>query len=132
MGISIGLTRLFYVLDEQGLLNPQMNTCACDALVIPMTDTPAAAISVAQSLRAAGVRTQVYGEQKKFKQKMTYANKLGVPYIVLLGDDEIAQGKCSVKDMRTGEQTCVTLAEAAALILADKSKAENAAVILEK
>ena len=87
---------------------------------------------MAQSLRAAGVRTQVYGEQKKFKQKMTYANKLGVPYIVLLGDDEIAAGKCSVKDMRSGEQVTVSPAEAAELILADKRKAENAAVILEK
>ena len=132
VGISIGLTRLFYVLDEQGLLNPEMNTCACDALVIPMTQTPAAAIAIAQSLRAQGVRTQVYGEQKKFKQKMVYANKLGVPYIVLLGDDEIAQGKCSVKDMRSGEQVTVTPEEAAAIILADKQKAENAAVILEK
>ena len=132
VGISIGLTRLFYVLDEQGLLNPEMNTCACDALVIPMTSSPAAAIAAAQSLRAAGVRTQVYGEQKKFKQKMTYANKLGVPYVVLLGDDEIAQGKCSVKDMRSGEQVTVTPAEAAEIILADKRKAENAAVILEK
>ena len=132
VGISIGLTRLFYVLDEQGLLNPEMNTCACDALVIPMTQSSAAAISIAQSLRAAGVRTQVYGEQKKFKQKMTYANKLGVPYIVLLGDDEIAAGKCSVKDMRSGEQVTITPAEAAELILNDKRKAENAAVILEK
>ena len=132
VGISIGLTRLFYVLDEQGLLNPERNSCACDALVIPMTQSPAAAISIAQSLRAQGVRTQVYGEQKKFKQKMTYANKLGVPYIVLLGDDEIAAGKCSVKDMRTGEQTCVTPAEAAALILADKAKNDGCAVILEK
>ena len=76
--------------------------------------------------------TQVYGEQKKFKQKMVYANKLGVPYIVLLGDDEIAAGKCSVKDMRSGEQVTVTPEEAAAIILADKQKAENAAVILEK
>ena len=132
VGISIGLTRLFYVLDEQNLLNPEMNTCACDALVIPMTQTPAAAIAIAQSLRAAGVRTQVYGEQKKFKQKMVYANKLGVPYIVLLGDDEIAQGKCSVKDMRSGEQVTVSPEEAAAIILADKQKAENAAVIVEK
>ena len=132
VGISIGLTRLFYVLDEQNLLNPEMNTCACDALVIPMTQSPAAAIAIAQSLRAAGVRTQVYGEQKKFKQKMTYANKLGVPYIVLLGDDEIAAGKCSVKDMRSGEQVTITPAEAAELILNDKRKAENAAVILEK
>ena len=132
VGISIGLTRLFYVLDEQGLLNGEVNTCACDALVIPMTATPAAAIALSTELRSQGIRVQLYGEQKKFKQKMTYANKLGVPYIVLLGDDEIAQGKCSVKDMRTGEQVCVTPAEAAELILADKAKAANAAVILEK
>ena len=132
VGISIGLTRLFYVLDEQGLLNSGINTSPADALVIPMTQSPAAAIAIAQSLRAQGVRAQVYGEQKKFKQKMTYANKLGVPYIVLLGDDEIAQGKCSVKDMRSGEQVCVTPAEAAELILQDKQKAASAAVILEK
>ena len=132
VGISIGLTRLFYVLDEQNLLNPELNTCACDALVIPMTDSPAAAIALAQNLRSSNIRVQVYGEQKKFKQKMTYANKLGVPYIILLGDDEIAQGKCSVKDMRTGEQVTVTPDEAAALILADKAKNAAAAVILEK
>ena len=132
VGISIGLTRLFYVLDEQGLLNTEVNTAPADALVIPMTAERTAAIAIAQSLRSAGVRAQVYGEQKKFKQKMTYANKLGVPYIVLLGDDEIAQGKCSVKDMRSGEQVCVTPEEAAALILQDKQKAASAAVILEK
>ena len=132
VGISIGLTRLFYVLDEQGLLNGEINTAPADALVIPMTAERTAAIAIAQSLRAAGVRAQVYGEQKKFKQKMTYANKLGVPYIVLLGDDEIAANKCSVKDMRTGEQVTITAEEAAELILADKRKAANAAVILEK
>ena len=132
VGISIGLTRLFYVLDEQGLLNGEVNTCACDALVIPMTSSPAAAIALATELRNQGIRTQVYGEQKKFKQKMTYANKLGVPYIVLLGDDEIASGNCSVKDMRTGVQVTVSPAEAAELILADKAKNAAAAVILEK
>ena len=131
VGISIGLTRLFYVLDEQGLLNPEMNTCACDALVIPMTQSPAAAIAMAQSLRAAGVRTQVYGEQKKFKQKMTYANKLGVPYAVLLGEDEVAEGVCSVKNMATGEQVKLTPAEAAAWIKEGLS-ANNGPVILEK
>ena len=132
VGISIGLTRLFYVLDEQGLLNPEMNQAPADALVIPMTEDRTAAISIAQSLRAQGVRVQVYGEQKKFKQKMTYANKLGVPYAILLGEDEIAAGKCSVKDLRTGVQVTVTAAEAAEMILADKAKEAAAAVILEK
>ena len=132
VGISIGLTRLFYVLDEQGLLNPELPSAPADALVIPMTSSPAAAIALAQSLRSEGIRVQVYGEQKKFKQKMTYANKLGVPYAVLLGEDEINEGKCSVKDLRSGVQVTVTPAEAAALILADKAAGKNAAVILEK
>ena len=132
VGISIGLTRLFYVLDEQGLLNPEMNSAPADALVIPMTSDRSAAIALAQQLRGQGVRVQVYGEQKKFKQKMSYADKLGVPYAILLGEDEIAEGKCSVKDLRTGVQVTVVPAEAAELILADKNKAASAAVILEK
>ncbi len=132
VGISIGLTRLFYVLDEQGLLNPEMNSAPADALVIPMTDDRCAAISLAQSLRNQGVRVQVYGEQKKFKQKMSYADKLGVPYAILLGEDEIAAGKCSVKDLRTGVQVTVSAQEAAELILADVKKSGSSAVILEK
>ena len=131
VGISIGLTRLFYVLDEQGLLNPAIASAPADALVIPMTKDTAQAITLAESLRAAGVRVQLYGEQKKFKQKMSYADKLGVPYAVLLGEDEIAAGKCSVKDLRTGVQLTLTAKEASELILEDKEKADAAAVILE-
>ena len=131
VGISIGLTRLFYVLDEQGLLNPAIPSAPADALVIPMTREAKDAIALAESLRAAGLRVQLYGEQKKFKQKMSYADKLGVPYAILLGEDEIAAGKCSVKDLRTGVQVTVTAEEAAQLILADKAKADAAAVILE-
>ncbi len=131
VGISIGLTRLFYVLDEQGLLNPDLPSAPADALVLPMTEDPAAAIALAETLRRESIRVQLYGEQKKFKQKMSYADKLGVPYAVLLGEDEIAAGKCSVKDMRTGEQVTVTPAEAAAHIRAGLA-AHNGAVILEK
>jgi len=130
VGISIGLTRLFYVLDEQGLLNPELPSAPADALVLPMTQDTAAAVALAEALRSEGVRVQLYGEQKKFKQKMSYADKLGVPYAVLLGEDEIAAGKCSVKDMRTGEQITVTPAEAAAHIKA--GLANNGPIILEK
>ena len=131
VGISIGLTRLFYVLDEQGLLNPALPSAPADALVLPMTADPAAAIAVAQALRVGGLKVQLYGEQKKFKQKMAYANKLGVPYAVLLGEDEIAEGVCSVKNMTTGEQVKLTPAEAAAYIKEGLS-ANNGPVILEK
>jgi len=131
VGISIGLTRLFYVLDEQGLLNPELPTAPADALVLPMTADPAAAIALAESLRSSGLRVQLYGEQKKFKQKMAYADKLGVPFAVLLGEDEIAEGKCSVKNMKTGEQQKLTAQEAAAYIQ-DALAAATGPVILEK
>ena len=116
VGISIGLTRLFYVLDEQGLLNPALPSAPADALVLPMIADPGPAIALAEQLRESGLRVQLYGEQKKFKQKMAYANKLGVPYAVLLGEDELAAGKCSLKDMRSGEQALLTPAEAAQAI----------------
>ena len=131
VGISIGLTRLFYVLDEQGLLNPELPTAPADALVLPMTSDPAAAIALAETLRSSGLRVQLYGEQKKFKQKMAYADKLGVPFAVLLGEDEITEGKCSVKNMRTGEQITVSPGEAGVLIKAALA-ANNGPVILEK
>ena len=130
VGISIGLTRLFYVLDEQGLLNPELPSAPADALVLPMTQDPALAIALAEELRGQGVRVQLYAEQKKFKQKMSYADKLAVPYAVLLGEDEIAQNKRSVKDMRSGEQVTVTAAEAAKLIKEGLAK-NNGPIILE-
>jgi len=118
VGISIGLTRLFYVLGEQGMLNAGMNTAPADVLVLPMTRDLGPAIAAATALREQGIRTQLYGEQKKFKAKMSYADKLGIPYVVFLGEDEVAAGKCSVKDLRTGEQVTVPVDEAAAIIRA--------------
>ena len=130
VGISIGLTRLFYVLDEQGLLNPNLPSAPADALVLPMTEDPAPAIALAQALRAAGVRVQLYAEKKKFKQKMSYADRLAVPYAVLLGEDEINEGVCSVKNMVTGEQVKLTAQEAARHIL-EGLAANDGAIILE-
>ena len=131
VGISIGLTRLFYVLDEQGLLNPALPSAPADALVLPMTVDPAPAIALAEELRSAGLRVQLYGEQKKFKQKMAYANKVGVPFAVLLGEDEMAEGLCSVKDMATGEQLKLTPADAAAHIK-NGLAAGSGPILLEK
>jgi len=130
VGISIGLTRLFYVLDEQGLLNPQLPSAPADALVLPMTEDSAAAIALAETLRGAGLRVQLYCEQKKFKQKMAYANKLAVPFAVLLGEDELAEGVCSVKNMATGEQQKLTPEAAAAYM--KEAVSTRCPVILEK
>ncbi len=116
VGISIGLTRLFYVLSEQGLLSEA--PAPADALVLPMTADLSPAISAATALRAAGIRAQVYAEQKKFKQKMAYADKQDIPFVLLLGEDEIGAGKVSLlKDMRTGQQELLALGEATGRIL---------------
>ena len=117
VGVSIGVTRLFYVLQEQGLLNEDLPTAPCDALVIPMGDVMDSAVAAATVLRAAGVRTQIYMEQKKVKQKFAYADKLAIPYAVILGEDEAAKGTVSLKDLKTGEQTVLPPAEAAQIIL---------------
>lgn len=105
VGISIGLTRLFYVLGEQKLLNPDLNTAPADVLILPMTDDLSHAVALATLLRENGVRTQLHCEQKKFKQKISYADKLGIPYVIFLGEDEINAGVVACKELATGEQT---------------------------
>ena len=130
VGISIGLTRLFYVLDEQGLLNPDLPASPADALVLPMTADPGPAIALAEALRSRGLRVQLYCEQRKFRQKLNYADKLGVPFAVLLGEDEIAANVCSVKHMISGEQRRLSVEEAAAWIREEANT--DCPVILEK
>ena len=132
VGISIGLTRLFYVLGEQGLLNPSLPTAPADVLILPMTQDLTPAIQLATRLRGAGVRTQLYTEQKKFKAKMNYADKLGVPYVVFLGDDENAAGLVACKDMTSGEQTKLPFDATLSRIQEGLSQRNQGKVILEK
>ncbi len=132
VGISIGLTRLFYVLGEQGMLNDALPTAPADVLILPMTEDFTAAISLATELRAEGVRTQLYSEGKKFKAKMSYADKLGIPYVIFLGEDEIQNGVITCKDMETGEQTTLPFAETLTRIRGGIEEKNAGAVILEK
>ena len=132
VGISIGLTRLFYVLGEQGYLNDGLVTSPADVLVLPMTEDLTAAISFATQLRQGGVRAQVYGEQKKFKGKMSYADKLGIPYVAFLGEDEIAQGVVKIKDMATGEQHTLSPAQAVDTVAAALAQRAQGKPIREK
>ena len=132
VGISIGLTRLFYVLGEQGMLNDALPTAPADCLLLPMTDDLSAAVRLATALRQAGIRTQLYSEQKKFKAKMQYADKLGIPYVIFLGEDEIARGECSVKELRTGKQVSLPVDGAIAHIRAGIAALASGSVIIEK
>ena len=130
VGISIGLTRLFYVLGEQGMLNPELPTAPADVLILPMTDDLSAAIGFATALRENGIRAQIHGENKKFKQKISYADKLGIPYVIFLGEDEINDGVVACKDMATGEQTKLEPAATIYRIKAGLAEKEQGAVIL--
>ena len=132
VGISIGLTRLFYVLGEQGYLNDKMNRAPADVLILPMTDDMGAAIALATSLRDARIRTQLYSEQKKFKHKIGYADKLGIPYVIFLGEDEIKENVLAVKDMETGEQVKVSLDEAISRIRDGLAAKNQGKVICDK
>ena len=132
VGISIGLTRLFYVLGEQGLLNPALPTAPADVLILPMTEDLSAAISLATLLRDNGIRTQLHCEEKKFKQKISYADKLGIPYVIFLGEDEISAGVVACKDLATGEQTKLEPAATVYRIKAGLAEREKGAVILEQ
>jgi len=131
VGISIGLTRLFYVLGEQGMLNAEVPTAPADALILPMTDDLSAAVALATQLRANGLRTQLYTEAKKFKAKMNYADKLGVPFVLILGEDEIASGVVTCKNMKTGEQSKLSPADAAEHIVAAVAQHKSIAPVLD-
>ena len=129
VGISIGLTRLFYVLNEQGMLNPDLPTAPADVLVIPMTEDLSAAVSFATLLRENGIRTQIYGEQRKFKQKISYASKLKIPYAAFLGEDEIRANVVTCKDLDSGEQTKLDPAATVYRIKAGLAEREKGTVI---
>ena len=129
VGISIGATRLFYVLQEQKLLNEKLNTAPAELLILPMTQDLTAAAEAATFFRGCEIRTQLYTEQKKFKAKMSYADKLGIPFVAFLGEDEAAQNKISLKNMQTGEQQLLTLTEAANVISEDMRIRNNGKLI---
>ena len=130
VGISIGLTRLFFVLNEQGMLNQERNTAPADVLLLPMVEDLSPAVELATRLRNAGVRVQLYGEQKKFKAKMNYADKIGVPFVVFLGEDEIRDGVVACKDMKSGEQTKLGFEETLARVRDGLARVDEGAVIL--
>ena len=119
VGISIGLTRLFYVLSEQGMLNDARAAAPADVMIVPMTEDLEPSVRLATALREKNIRVQLYTEQKKFKAKIQYADKLHVPYVIFLGEDEVNGGVVALKDLRTGEQVTVPEGAAAETILAD-------------
>ncbi len=106
VGMSIGLTRLFYQLKENNLLKSQQTTNA-NVIVIPMGDTMNESINISNMLRDNGINNTVYLEEAKFKQKIAFANKCGIKYAVFVGEDEIKNHYFTVKNLFSFTQSQV-------------------------
>lgn len=109
VGISIGLSRLFYQLTTGHIISTDGPATTTELLVIPMNDSRDYALGVATKMREQGVRTELYLNDGKMGKKMSYADKLGIPYVVVIGETERKTGKFMLKKMATGEQTEVTI-----------------------
>ena len=108
VGISIGLTRLFYKLNELKLIQAEQKSVS-QVLIIPMIEDLEQPLQLATNLRKLGVNTEVYLNDKKLKAKFKYADKLKIPYVVVIGEDELTTNTANVKNMATGEEKKVRL-----------------------
>ena len=110
VGISIGLTRLFYKLNELNALKEEQNSIA-KVLVVSMVEDNSKALEVATELRSENINAEVYLENKKIKAKFKYADRLAIPYVIVIGEDEIANNTVTLKNMQTGEQETLKIEE---------------------
>ena len=115
VGISIGLSRLFFLLMEYNIFSAEKETIA-QALVISMGEEYEAVASVATTLRKNGIKTLTNIEDQKVVKKFKSADKLSVPYVVILGEEEVKNNVVTLKNMQTGEQKTVTIEEAISVI----------------
>ena len=117
VGISFGADRIFDVLNALDLY-PKEAVGGTQLLFINFGDKETAyCMPIAAEVRKAGIRAEIYPDSAKMKKQMAYANAKGVPYVALAGENEMAEGKITLKDMATGEQRMVTPGELAAAIL---------------
>jgi histidyl-tRNA synthetase len=112
VGISIGLTRLFYQLKEAGIVLDKDVLSLTKVLIAPISDDMEYSAMIANCLRSENIVTEVYMEDAKTSRKLAYANKLGIPYVILIGEDEISNNLLTLKNMKAGEQNKLSLEEA--------------------
>ena len=103
VGMSIGLTRLFFILNDIGLIKLNKKSIS-EVLIVSMISDISPAIEIANKLRQANINTEIYFDDKKIKAKFKYADKLKIPYVIVIGENEIKTGKLTLKNMKTGEQ----------------------------
>ncbi len=110
VGISIGLTRLFFQLTDNKIIEAG-NRAISKVMIVSMVDDFSKSIEVATKLRENGINTQVYTDKTKIKNQFKYANKLNIPYVIIIGEDEVRDNTVSLKNMETGEQVVMNIDE---------------------
>lgn len=111
VGISIGLSRLFYQLREAGLLEESKKATPTEILIIPMKGTLNYSLKAATEIRLGGIPAEVYLNEGKIGKMFTYADKLGIPFVAVAGEEEMKNGTLAFKDMASGEQSNITVKE---------------------
>lgn len=103
VGISIGVTRLFFVLKEIGFIDKYNIENKIDYLILPIGETIEYCGEVLRNLQEKGYKANIYFEEDSLKKKMNYANKLGVSNVILIGEEEVEKGEVKVKNMNSGD-----------------------------
>ena len=121
-GFSLGLERILVVMSEKDMFPAHVGTSPADVMIaIWNEETIAESLALARDLRAAGLRVDLYPEADKLGKQFKYAASRGIPFVAVLGDDERAQAAVGLKDMRTGEQRALPVAEIVTLVAGDKA-----------
>lgn len=122
VGISFGADRIYDVLNALDLY-PQETMNATQLLFINFGETETRyCMPIVAEARRNGIRTEMYPDKAKMKKQMNYANAKGIPFVALAGENEIKEGKITLKDMATGQQQTVTPAEVVSIILSHDEK----------
>lgn len=115
VGISIGLSRLFFVLNDLNLIKQNKKSIS-RVIIISMVDDLSCSIKIANILRKEKINSEIYFDDKKIKAKFKYADKLHIPYAIIIGEDEINSNMFTLKDMQTGEQRKLDIEEILTLL----------------
>jgi histidyl-tRNA synthetase len=125
VGFSLGLERIIVVMTERGMFPASLLTTPADVMVTLWNAAGGpGALALARDLRAGGLRVDVYPEPDKLGKQFKYASARGIPFVAVLGDDEIAAGAVTVKDLRRGEQVTVSRPEVVAHVKARLTRAD--------
>ncbi len=110
VGMSVGITRLFDVLKADGYFDSQKQS-ETDVLLVNFDETLMGSLSLMNALREKGVKADILSEYKSFKSKMKEANRRGVKYVIIVGQDELDSGKFALKNMTNGQQQNLSVEE---------------------